>query len=45
MDEPTITAILERERSVRLCPIALDALHDVRADRIKLNQLSNTLSV
>jgi HD-GYP domain-containing protein (c-di-GMP phosphodiesterase class II) len=31
MDEPAITAILERDRGTRLCPVALDALHDVRA--------------
>jgi HD-GYP domain-containing protein (c-di-GMP phosphodiesterase class II) len=32
MDEPSITAILERDRGARLCPVALDALHDVRAE-------------
>jgi putative nucleotidyltransferase with HDIG domain len=32
MDEPTITTILERDRGTRLCPVALDALHAVRAE-------------
>jgi len=32
MDEPAITSILERDRGIRLCPIALDALHEVRAE-------------
>jgi HD-GYP domain-containing protein (c-di-GMP phosphodiesterase class II) len=32
MDEPTITTILERDRGSRLCPVALDALHAVRAE-------------
>jgi HD-GYP domain-containing protein (c-di-GMP phosphodiesterase class II) len=33
MVEPVITSILERDRGTRLDPVALDALHDVRADR------------
>jgi HD-GYP domain-containing protein (c-di-GMP phosphodiesterase class II) len=32
MDEPTITSILERDRGTRLCPVALEALAEVRAD-------------
>jgi hypothetical protein len=28
-----ITSILERDRGTRLCPVALDALHAVRAAR------------
>jgi hypothetical protein len=28
-----ITSILERDRGTRLDPVALDALHDVRAER------------
>jgi HD-GYP domain-containing protein (c-di-GMP phosphodiesterase class II) len=33
MVEPVITSILERDRGTRLDPVALDALHAVRADR------------
>ncbi|MEO8562349.1 MAG: HD domain-containing phosphohydrolase [bacterium] len=33
MDEATITTILERDRGTKLCPVALDALHNVRAAR------------
>jgi HD-GYP domain-containing protein (c-di-GMP phosphodiesterase class II) len=33
MVEPVITSILERDRGRRLDPVALDALHDVRAER------------
>jgi HD-GYP domain-containing protein (c-di-GMP phosphodiesterase class II) len=32
MVPPVITSILERDRGTRLCPVALDALHAVRAD-------------
>jgi HD-GYP domain-containing protein (c-di-GMP phosphodiesterase class II) len=32
MDEAAITTILERERGTKLCPVALDALNDVRAE-------------
>ncbi|HEV7990207.1 MAG TPA: HD domain-containing phosphohydrolase [Gemmatimonadaceae bacterium] len=32
MDDATITSILERERGTKLCPVALDALHAVRAE-------------
>src|SRR5206468_11615256 len=32
MDESTITSIMERDRGSRLCPVALDALHAVRAE-------------
>jgi hypothetical protein len=34
MVEPVITSILERDRGTRLDPVALDALHAVRADRV-----------
>ena len=33
MVEPVITSILERDRGTRLDPVALDALHAVRAER------------
>jgi hypothetical protein len=33
MVEPVITSILVRDRGRRLDPVALDALHDVRAER------------
>jgi HD-GYP domain-containing protein (c-di-GMP phosphodiesterase class II) len=32
MVEPVITSILERDRGTRLCPVALDALNEVRAE-------------
>ncbi|MDB4884309.1 MAG: hypothetical protein JWL95_3075 [Gemmatimonadetes bacterium] len=32
MDEAAITSIMERDRGLRLCPVALDALRDVRAE-------------
>jgi putative nucleotidyltransferase with HDIG domain len=32
MEESRITTILESERGTKLCPVALDALHAVRAD-------------
>jgi putative nucleotidyltransferase with HDIG domain len=34
MVEPVITSILERDRGTRLDPVALDALHAVRAERV-----------
>jgi len=32
MVEPVITSILERDRGTRLCPVALDALNEVRIE-------------
>ena len=36
MVEPVITAILERDRGTRLCPVALDGLHAVRTQLAQL---------
>jgi HD-GYP domain-containing protein (c-di-GMP phosphodiesterase class II) len=43
MVEPVITSILERDRGTRLDPVALDALHAVRAERTE--RATETLSL